>query len=48
MTTHTLLLFAPACFALAMAFGPNNLLAVSGSMMVAFGLALAAARHPAA
>ncbi|GJD58228.1 LysE family translocator [Methylobacterium dankookense] len=31
MTTQTLLLFVPACFALAMAFGPNNLLAVTTS-----------------
>ncbi|MGH1574884.1 LysE family translocator [Methylobacterium sp. P31] len=43
MTGHTLLLFVPACFALAMAFGPNNLLAVTTSARHGMGTAVTAA-----
>ncbi len=57
MQLETFLLFAPACFAINMAFGPNNLLSLtngartgiaptSGTMMVGFGLALMFTRRP--
>lgn len=43
MSHQTLLLFASACFSLAMAFGPNNLLAVTTSARYGMGTAVTAA-----
>lgn len=43
MSHQTLLLFASACFSLAMAFGPNNLLAVTTSARHGMGTAVTAA-----
>ncbi len=42
MPYHTLLLFVPACFAINMAFGPNNLLALTNGARHGVGLALVA------
>lgn len=42
MSLHTILWFIPACFALNMAFGPNNLLALTNGMRWGVGVALAA------
>ena len=39
MKTETLLIFLPACFALNMAPGPNNLLSVSNATRHGFGVA---------
>ncbi|MDH4442242.1 MAG: LysE family translocator [Rhizobium sp.] len=43
MTLETLLLFIPACFALNMAFGPNNLLSVSVGAQYGLGAAVLSA-----
>ncbi|MHA7968169.1 LysE family translocator [Rhizobium sp. CAU 1783] len=42
MSLNTILWFIPACFALNMAFGPNNLLALTNAMRVGIGKALIA------
>ncbi|WP_147182206.1 MULTISPECIES: LysE family translocator [Alphaproteobacteria] len=42
MSLHTILWFIPACFALNMAFGPNNLLSLTNAMRGGIGIALAA------
>ncbi|MGX5664687.1 LysE family translocator [Rhizobium daejeonense] len=42
MSTDTILWFIPACFALNMAFGPNNLLALTNAMRAGIAAALAA------
>ncbi|MBA3041440.1 MAG: LysE family translocator [Alphaproteobacteria bacterium] len=42
MSLHAILWFIPACFALNMAFGPNNLLALTNGMRWGVGVALAA------
>jgi threonine/homoserine/homoserine lactone efflux protein len=42
MTAQTILWFIPACFALNMAFGPNNLLALTNAMRSGVGVALLA------
>jgi threonine/homoserine/homoserine lactone efflux protein len=43
MSLQTWLLFVPACFALNMAFGPNNMLLLTNAARSGMGLALAAA-----
>lgn len=43
MTLETLLFFVPACFALNMAFGPNNLLSVSVGAQYGLGAAVISA-----
>ena len=43
MTLETFLLFGPACFALSMAFGPNNLLSVSNGARYGMTIAVTAA-----
>ncbi|MBB3541701.1 MULTISPECIES: LysE family translocator [unclassified Rhizobium] len=42
MSLETLLLYVPACFALNMAFGPNNLLSVTIGARAGMGMAIAA------
>lgn len=43
MTLETFLLFGPACFALSMAFGPNNLLSVTNGARYGMATAVTAA-----
>ncbi|HTN97900.1 MAG TPA: LysE family translocator, partial [Nordella sp.] len=43
MPLETFLLFAPACFAINMAFGPNNLLSLTNAARIGVGTAIFAA-----